>query len=84
MPQPVEGNRWVAKHFEPLMEMIEADKTLMFSSDYPHWDNDSPAHSLPRISRYLEERIMYRTAAELYGFTDLLEEQPAQASLATA
>jgi predicted TIM-barrel fold metal-dependent hydrolase len=61
-------------HFEPLMEMIEADKTLMFSSDYPHWDNDSPAHSLPRLSKYLEERIMYRTAAELYGFTDLLEE----------
>jgi predicted TIM-barrel fold metal-dependent hydrolase len=72
------------KHMLPLLQMIHADKTLMFSSDYPHWDNDNPHHFLPRIPREMEERIMYKTAAELYGFTDLLTETPAEPEPAAA
>ncbi|HSI83638.1 MAG: amidohydrolase family protein [Candidatus Methylacidiphilales bacterium] len=54
-------------HFMALMEMIHAEKTLMFSSDYPHWDNDSPAHGLPRLPQGLAERIYHKNAEELYG-----------------
>lgn len=51
-----------------LLEMIHAEKTLMFSSDYPHWDNDSPKHALPRLPQEMMERIMYKNAEETYPF----------------
>ncbi|PTX99926.1 amidohydrolase [Verrucomicrobia bacterium LW23] len=64
--QPIEEPENHA-HFMALMEMIHAEKTLMFSSDYPHWDNDSPAHGLPRLPKKLAERIYHANAEELYG-----------------
>jgi len=51
-----------------LLSMIHAEKTLMFSSDYPHWDNDSPRHALPKLPEDLMERIMYRNAEATYPF----------------
>jgi len=57
------------EHLLQLFEMIHADKTLMFASDYPHWDNDSPKHALPsRIPRELQEKIFHKTAEETYSF----------------
>ena len=50
-----------------MFEMMRADRTVMFSSDYPHWDYDSPTHGLPKLPDDLRERIMWRNAAELYG-----------------
>ena len=49
------------------LEMIHAERTLMFSSDYPHWDNDSPLRAFPRLPAELKERIFWKNAAELYG-----------------
>lgn len=50
-----------------VFEMMHADKVLMFSSDYPHWDNDSPMHAMPKLPEPLRERIYSGNAAELYG-----------------
>jgi hypothetical protein len=47
--------------------MISAEKTVMFSSDYPHWDNDNPRMTLPRMPKEMKKRILAGTAAELYG-----------------
>ncbi len=55
-------------HLEAIFEMIKAEKTVMFSSDYPHWDNDSPHHGLPNLPEKLKERIFYENANELYDF----------------
>ncbi|MDX1748253.1 MAG: amidohydrolase family protein [Halobacteriales archaeon] len=46
---------------------MHAQETVMFASDYPHWDGDSPAHGLPNLPEELSEAIYYRTAQELYG-----------------
>jgi len=43
-----------------------AERTLMFSSDYPHWDFDSPADAFPRLPDDLHRRIFSETARELY------------------
>jgi len=56
-------------HLESILEMIHAERTVMFSSDYPHWDNDSPLHSLPNLQESLKQRIFYDNAFELYGFS---------------
>ena len=76
--QPIEEPE-KPEHLLAILEMIHAEKTVMFSSDYPHWDNDSPTHGLPKMNESLASRIFYDTAAELYGFektaaTPLVEE----------
>ncbi|UTF55759.1 amidohydrolase family protein [Natronosalvus rutilus] len=55
--------------FKQILEMMHADETLMFASDYPHWDSDSPEHALPNLPDDLTDRIYYENAAELYGLS---------------
>lgn len=68
--QPIEAtpNREV---FDQMMEHIDAKQTMMFCSDYPHWDFDSPQLALPRLEEELADRVFYQNAAELYGFSSI-------------
>lgn len=49
-----------------IFEMVQAEKTVMFSSDYPHWDNDDPRYAFPRLPEEMERRIFSDTARALY------------------
>jgi predicted TIM-barrel fold metal-dependent hydrolase len=50
------------------LELLDAGQTLMFSSDYPHWDTDEPRFILnSRIPAELRERIASETARECFG-----------------
>lgn len=49
-----------------IFEMMQADRTLMFSSDYPHWDNDDVVRGLPRMEDGLKHRILAANALETY------------------
>ncbi|MDF2660111.1 MAG: amidohydrolase [Paenibacillus sp.] len=53
--------------FLPMLEAIHAGQCLMFASDYPHWDFDSPQLAFPKLPDELWERVFYQNAAELYG-----------------
>lgn len=55
------------KYLEQILEMIHAEKTLMFSTDYPHWDNDFPDQTFRTIPAELKQRIFHDNAAELFG-----------------
>ena len=46
---------------------MDAEHILMFASDYPHWDFDSPTHAFPKLPKHLHERIFSQNAREFYG-----------------
>jgi predicted TIM-barrel fold metal-dependent hydrolase len=46
---------------------MNASQLLLFSSDYPHWDFDSPARAFPALPADLHNRIFRSNACELYG-----------------
>jgi predicted TIM-barrel fold metal-dependent hydrolase len=50
-----------------IFKMIDAERTVMFSSDYPHWDFDNPKLALPKMPRQMKRRILAETAMEVYG-----------------
>jgi|SRR5690606_24982248 predicted TIM-barrel fold metal-dependent hydrolase len=54
------------KHLHAILEMFPAEKMLMFSTDYPHWDGDTPDFSMRLLPKSLQSRVMHETARELY------------------
>jgi predicted TIM-barrel fold metal-dependent hydrolase len=54
------------RQFLALMEMIDAEHLLMFSSDYPHWDFDSPTRAFPKLPDALREAIFSGNARSFY------------------
>ncbi|MDX3193725.1 amidohydrolase family protein [Streptomyces sp. MN03-5084-2B] len=55
------------RHMLEMFEMVGNDEFLMFSSDYPHWDSDSPERSLPSsFPAELKRKVLYDNAAKFY------------------
>jgi predicted TIM-barrel fold metal-dependent hydrolase len=55
------------RHLHALLEIARAERTLMFSSDYPHWDFDDPRHVLTTLPAAMRERVKAKNAIETYG-----------------
>lgn len=55
------------RHLLAVLEMMDAEHLLMFASDYPHWDFDSPTHAFPKLPEKLYERIFRENALEFYA-----------------
>ena len=49
------------------IRFAQAERTLMFSSDYPHWDFDDPRHSLTALPAQIRQRVSVDNAVETYG-----------------
>jgi len=65
--QPVEEPE-NPEHLLQIYSMIHAERTLCFSTDFPHWDFDDPSRAFPsRMPAGMKERILYDNAAELFG-----------------
>jgi predicted TIM-barrel fold metal-dependent hydrolase len=62
LPEPKRRN-----HLHVLCEIAQAERTLMFSSDYPHWDFDDPRHALTALPVGIRRRVMSANAEETYG-----------------
>ncbi len=54
-------------HLLYIFEILQAERTICYASDFPHWDFDDPRRVLPKkTSEALKDRILYENAAELY------------------
>jgi predicted TIM-barrel fold metal-dependent hydrolase len=62
-------------HLLYAIEQAELADRLLFSTDYPHWDFDSPAQALPRaMPAELRAAILHGNALDLYGFPPIVSE----------
>lgn len=54
---------------QQILEQIDSDTLLMFSTDYPHWHFDTPEEALPAgLTDAQRVKILYDNAASFYGF----------------
>jgi predicted TIM-barrel fold metal-dependent hydrolase len=54
------------EHLHQVLEMFDAGRMLMFSTDFPHWDGDTPEFTGRWLPPHLRQRVMSETARELY------------------
>lgn len=68
--QPIDEppvDEWFAEMYEELDAAGMGDK-LMFSSDYPHWNFDSPTHAIPSVlPAEARAKVLSSNAAALYN-----------------
>jgi uncharacterized protein len=55
------------EQIEWLLEMLNAERVLMFSTDYPHWNADDPKETFKNIPERLRSRVAFENALETYG-----------------
>jgi predicted TIM-barrel fold metal-dependent hydrolase len=66
------------RHLVYAIEQAGLGDRLLFATDYPHWDFDSPKQALPRaMGASLRRAILYENALDLYGL-------PRERAVATA
>jgi predicted TIM-barrel fold metal-dependent hydrolase len=64
--QPIEEPR-DPKHLLAMLELIDAKRTLLFATDYPHWDFDNPMTALHSFPQELRRRVLVDNALDFYG-----------------
>ena len=63
--QPTE--EMTLERFMQIIDMVESEELFVFSTDYPHWDFDSPYEALPLgIPVELKRKIFAENAASIY------------------
>lgn len=73
--QPMEEMK--GTEFSRIIDQMGSEDLLVFSTDYPHWDFDSPKTSLPRgIDKDLRHKILVDNALATY---DKIPTEPAAA-----
>lgn len=57
------------RYFRQIIEQMDSDEMLMFSSDYPHWHVDAPEEMLPvELGEPLLHKILVENARVFYRF----------------
>jgi len=60
--EDISADQWVK-----LVDLMETDEILVFSTDYPHFDFDDPNMAIPKaLPDDLREKIFWKNAAEFY------------------
>jgi uncharacterized protein len=53
-----------------LLKLVDGDRILCFSSDYPHWDTDDVVFVAQYLPPAWHERVFRENARELFGWDD--------------
>ncbi|MEZ4864271.1 MAG: amidohydrolase family protein [Caldilineaceae bacterium] len=69
--QPIEEPEQPA-HLHAILEMFDAAHMLMFSTDYPHWDGDTPDFAMRTFPKALRRAIMGENARQLYRLPEVV------------
>lgn len=75
--QPVEEPSNGA-HLHQILGMFDAGRMLMFSTDFPHWDGDTPDFAARALPPALRDRVMSETARELYRLPERRKSSPCE------
>ena len=54
------------QHLKAMLEMFPVEQMVMFSSDFPHWDGDTPDFAARPFTKEQRVRVLGETARELY------------------
>ena len=63
------------------LEWMEAERLLLFSTDYPHWDFDDPRQVARWLPEAIRTRIFAQNAVELYRLPPRERQRPEQPEL---
>ena len=55
------------EYLHSIVEMMEGYNNIVYASDYPHWDCDSPEFAMKLFKQEWKENILYNNAAKMYG-----------------
>ena len=55
------------EHIHMVLEAMHAEHTLLFSSDYPHWDFDDPRRALKDLPDGIRDRVFAQNAIDTFG-----------------
>jgi predicted TIM-barrel fold metal-dependent hydrolase len=55
------------RHLLEMFTMLRAERTVLFASDYPHWDFDNIQTAFGPLPATLKRRILVENALDLYG-----------------
>lgn len=64
--QPIEEPENHA-HLLQMFALLRAEKTVIFASDYPHWDFDNPLTAFAFFPKELKRRIFVDNVVDFYG-----------------
>jgi predicted TIM-barrel fold metal-dependent hydrolase len=64
--QPIEEPRDPV-HLQSMLAMVDAERRVMFASDYPHWDFDNPLTVLHALAPELRRRVCVDNVLDCYG-----------------
>jgi predicted TIM-barrel fold metal-dependent hydrolase len=74
--QPLEFPGEDPKKLATLLSLVDAEDMLMFASDYPHWDFDSPDYVIKHLPEEWRARILFDTAREFYQLDRRVPDAP--------
>ncbi|MGN6672024.1 MAG: amidohydrolase family protein, partial [Thermomicrobiales bacterium] len=58
------------EQFFCMLDALHAEETLVYSSDWPHWDWDDPATTFPKLPERLHRRVFCENAREMFGMAE--------------
>lgn len=61
--QPIEDSGDL-RYLQQIMEMVDAENTVMYASDFPHWDFDEPSYIESKLGTGLMQKLLHDNACE--------------------